>query len=395
MKQAIIEELHGHKALVDPDELRVAIDTSGFGAKALLFLQHVRFQQYEVEYKCRLASHLRKAQNAILNHESSWRELLRKAINCPEDNITNWRLREPFLGWCENDSDSVKLALEALWNTGEPINERVDAFAGKLVDAGIKQPGAQLCLISVLLMPSGWTDCPPVRAKVLSTAVEKLGLSTIPQDASVAERYALFMDILDSLIKFSQNYSRPLKNRLEAQGTVWCVTGGWRAISAEDISVTPPEFDEDAEKDILAAAHELESLGETERQAVVSARRGQGRYRNDLLNLWVNCAVTGCTVERLLRSSHLKPWKLSSNAERLNPFNGLLLTPNLDIALDRWLISFTDEGSILISSSLNAKDAVALGLHGGMKLQFVKPEHKPFLSYHREEFLKREHSLNG
>ena len=311
MKQAIIEELHGHKALVDPDELRVAIDTSGFGAKALLFLQHVRFQQYEVEYKCRLASHLRKAQNAILNHESSWRELLRKAINCPEDNITNWRLREPFLGWCENDSDSVKLALEALWNTGEPINERVDAFAGKLVDAGIKQPGAQLCLISVLLMPSGWTDCPPVRAKVLSTAVEKLGLSTIPQDASVAERYALFMDILDSLIKFSQNYSRPLKNRLEAQGTVWCVTGGWRAISAEDISVTPPEFDEDAEKDILAAAHELESLGETERQAVVSARRGQGRYRNDLLNLWVNCAVTGCTVERLLRSSHLKPWKLS------------------------------------------------------------------------------------
>jgi HNH endonuclease len=249
-----------------------------------------------------------------------------------------------------------------------------------------------LCLTSVLLMPSGWTDCPPVRAKVLSTVLENLGLSTIPH-ASVAERYVVFMDILDSLIKFSQNYARPLQNRLEAQGTVWCVTGGWKTTSVDGISVTTPELDEDAEQDILAAAHELEALGETERQAVVSARRGQGRYRNDLLKLWIGCAVTGCTAVELLRASHLKPWKLSSNAERLNPFNGLLLTPNLDIALDRWLISFTDEGSILISSSIDVKDAVALGIHDGMKLQSVKPEHKPFLGYHREEFLKREHSL--
>ena len=258
MKQTIAEELHGHKVLIDPADLQVAIATSGFGAKALRFLQHERFQQYEVEYKCELASHLRKAQNALLNHESSWRELLKRAINSPEDNIINWRLREPFLAWCENDSDSAKLALEALWNTMVPIKERIDAFAGKLVDAGIKQPGAQLCLTSVLLMPAGLTDCPPVRTKVLSTAVEKLGLSTIPQDTSVAERYTLFMDIMDSLIEFSQDYSRPLKNRLEAQGTVWCVTGGWKTISVESISVTSPdELDEEAEQDILAAAHEL------------------------------------------------------------------------------------------------------------------------------------------
>lgn len=394
MKQSFAGDLQEHKALIDPADLQEAIATSGFGVEALSFLQYERFQPDEVDYKLSLADDLRKAQHALLNNESNWPELLKKAINSPDDNIINWRLRKPFLTWCENNSDSAKLALAALWNTSVSLEERIDTFVGKLGGAEIIQPGAQLCITSVLLMPSAPVECPPVRARVLSTALEKLGLPKFPHDPSVAERYNLFMDILDSLIEFSHDYSRPLKNRLEAQGTVWCVTGGWKTISLESGSSTyTGDLDEDAEKDILAAAGELEALEGTERQAIVSARRGQGRYRNDLLNLWIGCAVTRCTVERLLRASHLKPWKLSNNTERLNPFNGLLLTPNLDLALDRWLISFTDEGSILTSSSLKANDAVALGLHSGMKLQFVKPEHKPYLSFHRDEFLKREHSL--
>lgn len=396
MKQAFAGDLEGYKTLINQADLQEAIATSGFGVEALSFLQYERFQPDEVEYKLSLAADLRKAQHAALNGESSWIELLKKAINSPDDNIINWRLRKPFLAWCENNSDSAKRALAALWNTSVPLEERIDTFADNLLGVEITQTGAQLCIISVLLMASAPVECPPVRARVLLTALEKLGLPKIPHDSSVVERYNLFMHILDSLIEFSQDYSRPLKNRLEAQGTVWCVTSGWKTISQDGgASTCPGNLDEDAEKDILAAAQELETLEETERRAIVSARRGQGRYRNDLLNLWGCCAVTGCTVERLLRASHLKPWKLSNNAERLSRFNGLLLTPNFDLALDRWLISFTDEGAILISSSLKADDAIALGLHSDMRLQLVKPEHKPYLSFHRREFLKREQSLKG
>lgn len=396
MKQAFAGDLQKYNVLFSQADLQHAIAISGFGVKALSFLQYGRFQPDEVEYKLSLADDLRKAQHALLNKESSWPDLLKKAINSPDDNFINWRLRKPFLAWCENNSDSAKRGLAALWDTSMALEERINIFGDSLAGAQITQPGAQLCITSVLLMASAPVECPPVRAKVLSKVLEKLGLPKIPHDSSVAERYNLFMCVLDSLIEFSQATSRPLKNRLEAQGTVWCVTGGWKTISLDDgSSATSGDLDEDAEKDILGAGQELEGLEETERKAIVSARRGQGRYRNELLNLWIGCAVTRCTVERLLRASHLKPWKLSNNAERLNPFNGLLLTPNLDLGLDRWLISFTDEGSILISSSLKTNDALALGLHSGMKLQFVKPEHKPYLSFHREEFLKREQSLKG
>lgn len=394
MKQAFAGDVQDYKALIEPADLRDAIVTSGFGVKALSFLQYERFQPDEVEYKLDLANDLRKAQRALLNGEDNWPELLRKAINSPEDNIINWRLRKPFFAWCENNYHSAQPALATLWDDNIALEERIDKFVGNLVGAEITQPGAQLCIISVLLMASAPVKCPPVRARVLSTSLEKLALPKIPHDTSVADRYKLFMAILDSLMEFSQKSARPLKNRLEAQGTVWCVTGGWKTILPDGgLDTLHGEMEEDAEQDILGAAQDLEILEETERQAVISARRGQGRYRNDLLDLWISCAVTGCTVERLLRASHLKPWKLSNNAERLNPFNGLLLTPNLDLALDRWLISFSDEGSILISSSLKAKDAVALGVHSGMKLRGVKPEHKPYLGFHREEFLKREQAL--
>lgn len=396
MKQAFAGDMQEYKALIDPADLQVAIAKSGFGAKALSFLEYARFQPDEVEYKLRLAADLRMAQHAVLNQEGNWRELLKKAIDSPEDNIIIWRLRRPLYSWCEKNGDDAKQALVALWDPSCALGERIDTFAKRLISAGITRPGAQLCLTSVLLMASAPVDCPPVRAKVLSMALEELGMSKVSRTASIRARYDLFMAILDSLIEFSQDYSRPLKNRLEAQGALWCATGGWKNISLhQDKWPTTTDSDEDVVKDIKEAERELEALGESERRAVVAARRGQGRYRNDLLNLWGCCAVTGCTVDRLLRASHLKPWKVSTNAERLNRFNGLLLTPNLDLALDRWLISFTDEGSIIISSSLKADDATALGLRRGMRLQFVKREHKPYLSYHREEFIKREESLKG
>ena len=265
-------------ALINQSEVREAIARSGFGGEALRFLNDVRFQPNEVEYKLSLAADLRKAQDAVLNKESTWLDVLEKAINSPEDNIVNWRLRKPFLAWCKNKSDLAKRALTALWDSSLPLDERIDTFSGILLGAGMSQPGQQLCITSVLLMATAPVECPPARARVLSTALEKLGLLKVPSDASIAERYQVFVDLLDGLIEFSQDSPRPLRNRLEAQGTVWCVTGGWKRLTLNTgFNNVHGDLDEDAEKDISAAAQELTDLQETERRAVVSARRGQGR----------------------------------------------------------------------------------------------------------------------
>ncbi len=85
---------------------------------------------------------------------------------------------------------------------------------------------------------------------------------------------------------------------------------------------------------------------------------------------------------------YLKPWRVSSNEERLNPFNGLLLIPNLDAAFDQGLISFKDSGRIVISSRLDARTISILGIDPETRLRKIAKEHFRYLAYHREEIFQ-------
>jgi hypothetical protein len=115
-------------------------------------------------------------------------------------------------------------------------------------------------------------------------------------------------------------------------------TNAWSRIR-DEIDVSFEDADADV-ADIRAATN----VGETTKQALIDARRGQGNFRDQLMARWDNsCAVTGCNQPQVLRASHIKPWKKCSNAERLNPYNGLLLSANLDALFDRGLVSFETE----------------------------------------------------
>lgn len=140
----------------------------------------------------------------------------------------------------------------------------------------------------------------------------------------------------------------------------------------------------DAEADLKSCETSYQDAPETERQAIIAARRGQGRFRTDLIGLWAGkCAVTKSRALSLLRASHIKPWRDSTNAERLDRYNGFLLIPNLDAAFDLGLISFADDGRILLSPELDDGEARLLGIKRGMKLVCVFDENKPFLAQHR------------
>ena len=149
----------------------------------------------------------------------------------------------------------------------------------------------------------------------------------------------------------------------------------------EDIDDAPsnPLFDIDD------AADELDVLSETERDAVVLARIGQGRFREDLLTYWEGkCAVTGVPIAPALVASHIKPWRFSDNAERLDVFNGLLLVGTLDRLFDVGLIAFSDTGALLVHDSINVAARATLGLSRPMRLRSVHAKHRPFLRKHRE-----------
>lgn len=134
----------------------------------------------------------------------------------------------------------------------------------------------------------------------------------------------------------------------------------------------------------LADVQEYLSLSDTEREAIIKARVGQGKFRTRLIDYWGKCAVTGCTETDLLIASHIKPWAKSSPTERLSFYNGLLLSPTLDACFELGLISFEDNGYILLSSRLSQENAQILSINSEMRLLKVAPEHKPYLIYHRD-----------
>ncbi|MFO1493092.1 MAG: HNH endonuclease [Lysobacterales bacterium] len=125
------------------------------------------------------------------------------------------------------------------------------------------------------------------------------------------------------------------------------------------------------------------NLSETEKETLALARIGQGAFRRALIKRWRACAVTGCSRIGVLRASHIKPWSKSTNMERLDPNNGLLLTPNLDSLFDRGLITFKDDGTLVRSDTLGKVESTHLIPERTRKVKFSTSQFV-YLAYHRE-----------
>lgn len=124
----------------------------------------------------------------------------------------------------------------------------------------------------------------------------------------------------------------------------------------------------------------------TSRATTVIARVGQQKFRKQLMEFWGDaCALSGVKEPKLLVASHIVPWSQSEADAKLDPFNGLLLAPHYDRLFDQGLISFKDDGSILLSSTAQ-KLPPEFGLSKTMKLRKLNPKHLPYLAAHREAF---------
>lgn len=121
----------------------------------------------------------------------------------------------------------------------------------------------------------------------------------------------------------------------------------------------------------------------TEKKQLVLARLGQGLFRDALINKWRGqCAVGKCSFRSILRASHIKPWRASDDAERLDAHNGLLLDPTLDSLFDGGWITFEETGKLLVSPLLAFAD-VGVVLKNA-RLRMVGPQTEKYLRYHRK-----------
>jgi hypothetical protein len=138
----------------------------------------------------------------------------------------------------------------------------------------------------------------------------------------------------------------------------------------------------------------------TQREALTQARIGQGRFREDITRLWGKgevCALTGIALPELLIASHIKPWRDSTDTERLDPANGLLLATHVDKLFDRYLLSFESQRGEMRAVIAPRAQAVAskLGIFPGapltasMMTPSVMRRFEQYMSEHLTTFLRK------
>lgn len=144
-----------------------------------------------------------------------------------------------------------------------------------------------------------------------------------------------------------------------------------------------------SEQTIEAELYQNKQIAETERTALVKARIGQGVFKERVSRIESRCRITGVENSAHLIASHCKPWRDSSNDERLNGENGLLLTPSIDHLFDRGFIGFENNGELIISPVAHRPSLNLMGIStekivnvGG----FTRGQ-KDFLEFHRESVL--------
>ena len=125
----------------------------------------------------------------------------------------------------------------------------------------------------------------------------------------------------------------------------------------------------------------------TTRRALICARIGQGLFKERVSKIEKVCRLTFVNNPAHLIGSHIKPWRESTNEERLAGGNGLLLTPTADHLFDRGFISFEDSGEVMISPVADVVSLKRMGLdpkHPPRPLAF-NMDQKHFLDHHRHE----------
>jgi hypothetical protein len=156
------------------------------------------------------------------------------------------------------------------------------------------------------------------------------------------------------------------------------------------VAILEGTHDVESGEDVVAERQlqERTDIGETEKSQMSKARRGQGVFKSNVRMYETFCRVTGMTHRSHLIASHIKPWSKSSDLEKLDGCNGLLLSPHVDHLFDKGYISFANDGSVIKSSKLPTETFVTWGLNP-VPAQPFNNRQIAFLEYHRTERLKK------
>lgn len=134
-------------------------------------------------------------------------------------------------------------------------------------------------------------------------------------------------------------------------------------------------------------AAEVKGVDGKEKERIISARVNQSVIRTNAIRKYgCRCVLCGLRTKELLVASHIKAWSESTDSEKGDPDNVLLLCPNHDAVFDKHLITFDDDGNIQISSQLDEHERAMLNLRPSIKIT-MNDNMRRYMEYHRKKWL--------
>jgi putative restriction endonuclease len=161
------------------------------------------------------------------------------------------------------------------------------------------------------------------------------------------------------------------------------------ALAAHNVKPVSADDLDSWERKIEQEVASNSTIPETDRLALVRARKGQGLFKERVSKIESRCRITGVDNPVHLIGSHCKPWRDSTNEERLNGENGLLLTPSIDHLFDRGFIGFEDNGTLIISPVAHHPSLERMGIETKkiVNVGGFTSGQKQFLDFHRNSVL--------
>lgn len=127
-----------------------------------------------------------------------------------------------------------------------------------------------------------------------------------------------------------------------------------------------------------------------EKTEISNARYGQGKYREQLLEQCRFCPFTMISDERLLIASHIKPWAAANEKEKIDPYNGYMLSPLYDKLFDKGFITFTENRHVILSEFISPYTWKQIGLKNNSFIKALPMDDRraEYLKFHHQSVFK-------
>lgn len=307
-------------------------------------------------------------------------ELLSKLIECieiPGNNLLQWdarngpesRVHAKLFEIIETKKNLKELE-ESLWKFyfSEEISEQ--EFFNRFIEIVNKK----YSLVAYLFFIKDKSKYLPLATNTFDDFFRETEIDLRTSKKCSWENYYSYISVMEYIRSFLRENLDSDATLIDAHSFVWILERQYKEALKKGTYKKPKEFE----------------IKEKDKETIIKARIGQGRYRELLKQKWNDTeSISDYANPDFMRASHIKPWKNCDNKECIDPENGLLLKPNNDFLFDQGYISFNDDGNIIISKMLSTQDIQEFHLSEEIRIKQVTPKMKEYLNYHRENVFKK------